>query len=173
MKTLTTCGNPSSNPLQIACCGIQEATCDYVNCSVSRRWFWSVLRNSFSNFQVDYWLSAFSKDEELRLTFPFEFPPVLLGGGRGGGDSHAASGFLNNKDAKKNLKTISAYTESTDLIFKTLKKICSFLTLSLLPLPEQRSLGHIPPPPPTHTTAPIKPHIPPPASKRSNQNLVW
>ena len=30
MKTLTNCENPSSNPLQIACCGIQEATCDPV-----------------------------------------------------------------------------------------------------------------------------------------------
>jgi len=39
MKTLTYCENPSSNPLQIACCGIQEAACDPVNCSVSRRWF--------------------------------------------------------------------------------------------------------------------------------------
>jgi hypothetical protein len=37
MKTLTNCENTSSNPLQIACCGIQEAACDSVNCSVSRR----------------------------------------------------------------------------------------------------------------------------------------
>jgi hypothetical protein len=37
MKTLTNCENPSSNPLQIACCGIPEADCDSVNCSVSRR----------------------------------------------------------------------------------------------------------------------------------------
>jgi hypothetical protein len=29
---------PSSNPLErIGCCGIQEAACDFVNCSVSRR----------------------------------------------------------------------------------------------------------------------------------------
>jgi len=37
MKTLSNCENPFSNPLQIACCGIQEATCDSVNCFVSRR----------------------------------------------------------------------------------------------------------------------------------------
>jgi hypothetical protein len=37
MKTLTYCGNPSSNPLQIAYCGIQEAACDSVNCSVRRK----------------------------------------------------------------------------------------------------------------------------------------
>jgi hypothetical protein len=37
MKTLTSCENPSSNPLQIGCCGKQEAACDSVNCSVSQR----------------------------------------------------------------------------------------------------------------------------------------
>jgi hypothetical protein len=36
MKTLTNCENPSGNPLQIACCSIQEAACDSVDCSVSR-----------------------------------------------------------------------------------------------------------------------------------------
>jgi hypothetical protein len=35
MKMLTNCENPSSNPL--ACCGIEEAAWDSVNCSVSRR----------------------------------------------------------------------------------------------------------------------------------------
>jgi hypothetical protein len=35
MKTLPNCENPSSNPLQIACGGIQEAACDFVNCFVS------------------------------------------------------------------------------------------------------------------------------------------
>ncbi len=95
-------------------------------------------------------LSAFSKDE-LWLTISFELPPVLLGvsGGGGGLDSCAASGkitmelvsifieasrtlkitFLNNKDAK-NFKTVSAYTDSTDLIFKTFKKFIHFVTLS-------------------------------------------
>jgi hypothetical protein len=37
MQTLTNCENTSNNPLQIACCGIQEAACDSINCSVSRR----------------------------------------------------------------------------------------------------------------------------------------
>jgi hypothetical protein len=31
------CENSSSNPLQIACCGIQEAACGSVNCYVSQR----------------------------------------------------------------------------------------------------------------------------------------
>ena len=38
--------------------------------------------------------------------------------------------YLNNKDGKK-FKTIGAYTESTDFIFKTFKKIIHFMTLSL------------------------------------------
>jgi hypothetical protein len=37
MKTLPNCENSSSNPLQTACCGIQAAACDSVNCSVSQR----------------------------------------------------------------------------------------------------------------------------------------
>jgi hypothetical protein len=37
MKTLTNCKNPSSNPLQTACCGIDEPAYDSVSCSVSRR----------------------------------------------------------------------------------------------------------------------------------------
>ncbi len=41
MKPLTNFKNPSSNPLQTACFGIQEPTCDSVNCSVSRILFWS------------------------------------------------------------------------------------------------------------------------------------
>ncbi len=36
-KTLTYCENPFINHLQNACCGIQEAACDSVNCSVSQR----------------------------------------------------------------------------------------------------------------------------------------
>ncbi len=36
MKALTICENPSSNPLQTACCGIQEAARDSVNCSGSQ-----------------------------------------------------------------------------------------------------------------------------------------
>ncbi len=31
-------------PLQTVCCAIQEPAYDSVNCSVSRRWFWSMLR---------------------------------------------------------------------------------------------------------------------------------
>ncbi len=58
MKTLTNCENRSINPLQIACCGIQEAACDSVNCSVSLRWFWSVLLYFFSKYQADYWLQT-------------------------------------------------------------------------------------------------------------------
>jgi hypothetical protein len=38
--------------------------------------------------------------------------------------------FLHNKAAKK-LKTIGAYTESTDLIFKTFKKIIHLVTQSI------------------------------------------
>jgi hypothetical protein len=38
--------------------------------------------------------------------------------------------FLRNKAAKK-LKTIGVYTESTDFIFKTFKKIIHLVTLSL------------------------------------------
>jgi hypothetical protein len=38
--------------------------------------------------------------------------------------------FLHNKAAKK-LKTIGAYKESTDLIFKTFKKIIHLVTQSL------------------------------------------
>jgi hypothetical protein len=37
MKTLTNFKDPYGNPLQNVCCGIPEATCDSVNCSVSRR----------------------------------------------------------------------------------------------------------------------------------------
>jgi hypothetical protein len=32
MKTLSTCKNPFSYPLQTACCGIQEPAYDSVNC---------------------------------------------------------------------------------------------------------------------------------------------
>ncbi len=39
--------------------------------------------------------------------------------------------FLHNKVAKKNLQTIGAYTESTDLVFKTFHKIIHLVTLSL------------------------------------------
>ncbi len=42
MKTLTNSENPSSTPLQIACCGIQIAACDSVNCSVSQMILWRV-----------------------------------------------------------------------------------------------------------------------------------
>jgi hypothetical protein len=51
MKTLTNCENPSRNPLQNACCGIQEAACNSVNYSVSRRWFW------FWSMLVHYYFS--------------------------------------------------------------------------------------------------------------------
>jgi hypothetical protein len=37
MKTLTSCENPASYPLQIDRCGTQEAACDSVNCSVSKK----------------------------------------------------------------------------------------------------------------------------------------
>jgi hypothetical protein len=43
IKTLVNCENPYSNPLPIACCGIQEAACDSVNCSVCRRLFFSII----------------------------------------------------------------------------------------------------------------------------------
>ncbi len=43
MKTLSNCENPSSNPLQTACCGIQEPAYDSENCSVSQRWFWKLV----------------------------------------------------------------------------------------------------------------------------------
>ncbi len=110
MKTLSNCENPSSNPLQTACCGIQEPTYDSVNCSVSRRGFWSVLlfikessqweyqKNQFAFIsfgkiqflpprfpvQVDDWLSAFSK-AELRLTTKSLWVAASLVGGGGGG----------------------------------------------------------------------------------------
>jgi hypothetical protein len=35
MKTLTNIEIPSSNLLQIACCSIQEAACDSVNCLIT------------------------------------------------------------------------------------------------------------------------------------------
>ncbi len=54
-KTLTNFEYLSRNPLQIACCGIQEATYDFVNCSVSRRWFLSVLRTVFL-FKINMWM---------------------------------------------------------------------------------------------------------------------
>jgi hypothetical protein len=97
---------------------------------------------------VDDWLSVFSK-AELRLTIPFELPPVSLGSE----DSDAASGkisiisisisilietsrnlkssFQDIKDTKKIKKTIGAYTEHTDLIFKDFQKIIHLVTLSL------------------------------------------
>ncbi len=78
MKTLTNCEKPSSNPLQTVCCGIQEPA----YCSISQRWFWSVLRYYFSQ-QVDDWLLAFSK-AELRFTISFELLPVSWGGGGAG-----------------------------------------------------------------------------------------
>jgi hypothetical protein len=37
MKKLSHCENPSSNPLQNAFCGIQEAACDSVNYFVNHR----------------------------------------------------------------------------------------------------------------------------------------
>ncbi len=42
MKTLTNFEDPYWNPLQIACCGIQEAAWYFVNCSISRRWCWKI-----------------------------------------------------------------------------------------------------------------------------------
>jgi hypothetical protein len=90
MKTLTNCENPSSNCLQIACCGIQEAACDSVNCFFKPEMILNI-RYYFSKYQADNKLSAFPKDE-LRLTILFELPPVLFGAG--GGDSDAASGKI-------------------------------------------------------------------------------
>ncbi len=76
----------------------------------------------------------------MRLKIPFELPPVSLGGG-GGGEimirfpvkyskllsvfieaSRNLSPFCDIEDAK-NLKTISGYTQRTDLIFKPFKKV--------------------------------------------------
>ncbi len=39
MKTPSNFEDPHWNPLQNACCGIQEAACDSLSCSVSLRWF--------------------------------------------------------------------------------------------------------------------------------------
>jgi hypothetical protein len=50
-ETLINCENPSSNPLEIASCGIQEATCDTVYCSVM---ILKKLRYYFSKYQADY-----------------------------------------------------------------------------------------------------------------------
>jgi hypothetical protein len=36
-ETLTNSKNPSSNPLQTACCGLHEPAYDSENCSVSRK----------------------------------------------------------------------------------------------------------------------------------------
>ncbi len=77
MKTLTNYENLFSNRLQIACCGIQEAACVSVNCSVSRRWFWSVQR--YYRRTID---SDFSKDE-LGSQFPLSCCQSCLGGGGG------------------------------------------------------------------------------------------
>ncbi len=128
MKTVNNCENPSTNPLHTACCGIQELAYDSVNCSVSWRWFWNVFRYYFL-YQVDDRLLAFSK-AELKLTIPFELPPVSLGVGGGGILMRLPSGskcfhrskqkfkkyFLRHWSCIKNLKTISAYTESTGFL---------------------------------------------------------
>jgi hypothetical protein len=91
----------------------------------------------------------------MRLPISFELPPVSLGVGGWvgmgpwGGNSDAASGkisriskqfqrskqelkrpFQDIEDAKK-FKTIGAYTESTDLIFKAFIKMIHLVTLSL------------------------------------------
>ncbi len=68
METLTNCENPSSNPLQIACCDIQEAACDFVNCSVSWEACYGI---TFRNTRRTIDWRIFSKDE-LRFTIPFE-----------------------------------------------------------------------------------------------------
>jgi hypothetical protein len=47
--------------------------------------------------------------------------------------------FLHNKAAKK-FKTIGAYTQSTDLIFKTFKKIIHLMTQTLKKLSAQEEL---------------------------------
>ncbi len=67
------------SPLQNACCHIQEAGCNSLNCFVSRRLRWilkRVTRYYFLKSQADDWLSAFS-NAELRFPVPFEGPPVL------------------------------------------------------------------------------------------------
>ncbi len=59
MRSLTNSENSSSNNLQIACCSIQEADYDYVNCFVSQRWFWSVLRYYFSKAELSFTILYF------------------------------------------------------------------------------------------------------------------
>ncbi len=44
LKTLTNFKNPSSNPLQRACCGIQKSACYCKTCSVTRMWFSKLFR---------------------------------------------------------------------------------------------------------------------------------
>ncbi len=41
-ETPTNFEDPYWNPLKNAWCDIQQAPCDSVNCSVSRRWFWKI-----------------------------------------------------------------------------------------------------------------------------------
>jgi hypothetical protein len=47
------CENPSSNPLQIACCGIQEAACDFVNCSMEAGDDFDTVLQYFSKYQAE------------------------------------------------------------------------------------------------------------------------
>ncbi len=44
MKKYTNFEDPYWNPLPNACFGIQEAACDSVNCSISRKWWWKMLK---------------------------------------------------------------------------------------------------------------------------------
>ncbi len=90
MKPLTNFKNPSSSPLQTACCGIQEP-------------------GILMRLPVKY-LELVRIFKEASRNFKSTFQDI--------------------EDAK-NLKTIGAYTENTDLIFKAFKKIIHLVTLSL------------------------------------------
>ncbi len=106
MKTLTNFEDPYWNPLQNACCGIQEAACDSVNCSLSRRWWWKIQKNLklvSSKPQADDWLLAFQRlncslwgaaELENLMRLPVK-SPLFIEASR-----NLESIFLNKKDAK-------------------------------------------------------------------------
>ncbi len=134
MKTLTYFEDPNQNPLQKACCCIQEAACDSVNCSVSWRWWWKILnflkRVSVLLFRITgRWLAvSFFKGG-------IEVSNSLWGAARVGNYdaasckiSRISKCFHRSKQELKKyfswqfrckkFKTIGAYTESTALTSK-------------------------------------------------------
>jgi hypothetical protein len=139
-EMLTNFEDPYWKPLQNAWCGIQEATCDSVNCSVIRWWWWNIQqilkRFSVLLFKITgRWLAdVFFKGWIEVSNSLWGATRVLI--------FRISKCFHRSKQELKKiffltikmqikLKTISACTQSTDLIFKTFKKIIHLGTLSL------------------------------------------